>query len=140
MFDRIRRGRILSAGGLGVAGGVRRHVSVWLAILGLYVQLFAAGLCTAGLALNPAAGDPGAFPICHARADGNAPAPAQGQVHHPCPFCALHCQGAMVMAPSVGAPERFVAVASQATETTFVAPTPARFRAGAPPRGPPPSV
>jgi hypothetical protein len=143
VFDRIDGRRILNAGGLSAPGGVYRHLSAWLAILGLYVQLFAAGLCTAGSPFDPALGNSGqgAFPICHAAA-GDPSAPAQGPApaHQACPFCALHCQAAMVFAPSVGSLQSFVAVSSEATQAPFVTPNAARFPAGAPPRGPPPSV
>jgi Protein of unknown function (DUF2946) len=120
---------------------VRGHISAWLAILGLYVQLFAAGLCTAGSPLDPALANSaqGGFPICHASGGGDQSAPAQGpaQAHHACPFCALHCQAAMVLAPLIASPQSFVAGSSEAAPAPFVTPRAARFPAGAPPRGPP---
>lgn len=140
MFDRICGRRILRAGRRNAAGMARRHVPAWLAILGLYVQLFAAGLCTAGTPLDPALGTQGALPICHTGSDQSAPAQDRAPADHACPFCALHCQAAMVMAPSFGAPERFVVVSAQAAQPPFIVPSPARFPAGAPPRGPPASV
>lgn len=141
MFDRIGRRRTLSAGGFRASSGAYRHISAWFAILGLYVQLFAAGLCTAGSPFDAALANSaqGSFPICHASGSSDQPAPAQGpaSAHHACPFCALHCQAAMVLAPSVGSPQSFVAVSSEATSASFVTPHAARFPAGAPPRGPP---
>ncbi|HKH81087.1 MAG TPA: DUF2946 family protein [Methylovirgula sp.] len=141
MFDRMcTRGK---AGGLDAASA-RRHIGAWLAILGLYVQLFAAGLCTAGspLSIDASSGNLAAFPICHTPGSSDQSAPAQGPapVHHACPFCALHCKAAMVMAPSVGAPERFVAISTPATQALFIVPAPARYSAGASPRGPPASA
>ncbi|MFZ3177595.1 MAG: hypothetical protein WBC64_00195 [Methylovirgula sp.] len=116
-------------------GSARRRFCAGLAILGLYVQLFAAGLCTAGFA--PAAG---AFPICHTPATGSQPDQAPAQDHRPCPFCALHCKAAMVLPPSIGAPERFTAAAVRSEHAAFLVPAPARFSISAPPRGPPASA
>jgi hypothetical protein len=139
VFERIRGQRILRTSGI---GGRARAVSAWLAILGLYVQLFATGLCAAPL--DPALGNAaqGAFPICHTPRDSNQSAPTQAPApfHQTCPFCALHCHAAMVMAPSIGVIQTFVAVSTHPAQAIFIAPSPARFSAGAPPRGPPASA
>jgi hypothetical protein len=131
VFDRIGRES------WGAVGGRGRRFCAALAILSLYVQLFAAGLCTAGSSADALANQ-GAFPICHTSDGGSAP--AQDQAHQACPFCALHCKAAMVMSPSIGTPERFVAVAAHAELTSFLVPAPTRFSLGAPPRGPPASA
>jgi hypothetical protein len=138
VFGRIYRRRIVRAGGHGMA---RRQLSAWLAILGLYVQLFAAVLCTSGAALPSDAFAQGAFPICHTGSgDPSAPAQDQAPGHHACPYCAIHCKAALLLAPAIGAPQNFVAVATQATPAPFVVPAQARFSLGAPPRGPPASA
>jgi hypothetical protein len=119
------------------AVGARRFCAA-LAILSLYVQLFAAGLCTTGSPADALANQ-GGFPICHTPESGGS-APAQDQAHHDCPFCALHCKAAMVLSPSIGAPEPFVAVRAHAELASFLVPAPARFSLSAPPRGPPASA
>ena len=129
-------GRSVSA-----VGARGRRFCAAFAILGLYVQLFAAGLCTAGFAsADPAA--PNAFPICHTPENGSPSnqAPAQDQAHHACPYCALHCKAAMVIPPPVGAPQRFVELAPRPDATQFLIPATARFFLSAPPRGPPASA
>jgi hypothetical protein len=149
VFDRIRgrggsdvgitsRRRLLQA--RDARGDVRRRFCAGLAILSLYVQLFAAGLCGSSFAVSPAAA--GAFPICHTRASGSPSdqAPAQDQAHHDCAFCALHCKAAMVLPPSIGAPHRFVAATTRIESASFIVPAPARFPISAPPRGPPASA
>jgi hypothetical protein len=142
VFDRIFRRRIVRAGRRDAAGMARRQLSAWLAILGLYVQLFAAGLCTSGTPFSiDAAFAQGAFPICHTGSgDPSAPAQDQAPGHHACPYCAIHCKAAMLLAPAIGAPESFAAVATQATPAPFAIPGHARFSLGAPPRGPPASA
>jgi hypothetical protein len=138
VFDRIRRRDILTAGR--GAAGAARHVATWLAILGLYLQLFAVGLGSGGPLDQRLASSPqGAFPICHTSGGGDPSAPAQAD-HHSCPFCALHCHAALAVAPSVGILQTFGAVPSDAIQASFIAPNTARFPAGAPPRGPPTSV
>lgn len=126
-----------SAGAVNVRG---RRFCAALAIFSLYVQLFSAALCTAG---SPASADAltnqSAFPICHTPNSGGS-APAQDQAHRNCPFCALHCKAAMVLSPSIGVPEHFVAIAAHAELKFFLFPAPARFSLGAPPRGPPTSA
>jgi hypothetical protein len=115
-----------------------RRFCAALAILSLYIQLFAAGLCAAGSPANALATQ-GGFPICHTPASGGS-APAQDQAHHDCPFCALHCKAAMVLSPSPGTPAPFVAAAAHAELASFIVPASARFSLGAPPRGPPASA
>jgi hypothetical protein len=130
VFVRIG-GKGTNAGALGAGG---RRFCAGLAILGLYVQLFAACLCTAGFA--PAAG---AFPICHTPATGSQPNQPPAQDHRDCPFC-LHCKAAMALPPSIGAPERVTAVAARLDHAAFLVAAPARFSISAPPRGPPASA
>jgi hypothetical protein len=140
VFDRIRRRGILKSAGRGAAGSAR-HVATWLAILGLYLQLFAVGLGRGGpLDQTLASLAQGAFPICHTSGGADPSVPAQAPDHHSCPFCALHCHAALVVAPSVGILQTFVAVPSDAIQASFLTPNTARFPAGAPPRGPPTSV
>jgi hypothetical protein len=145
VFDRIRRESDLGVrSGRGVRyafrrrGGVLRRLCAGLAIFGLYVQLFAAGLC--GSALAQSLAGPSAFPICHTPASGSPSDQAPAQDHRSCPFCAVHCKAAMVLPPSVGAPERFVAAATRIEPAHFLVPAPARFSISAPPRGPPASA
>jgi hypothetical protein len=121
---------------VGAVSARGRRFCAALAILSLYVQLLAAGLCTAGSPADALANQ-GAFPICHTPGGGSPP--AQDQAHHDCPFCALHCKAAMVVSPSIGVPERFVAVV-HAELAFFLVPAPARFSLGAQPRGPPASA
>src|SRR5579862_4807013 len=78
-----------------------RQLLAGLAILGLYVQLMAAGLCAAGSA---AAADPAGFPICHTDVGGSDSAPSGNHPpasQHPCPFCAVHCHAAITAAFAV---------------------------------------
>jgi hypothetical protein len=145
VFDRVRtRGGLGGDSARGIRrairprGGVRRRFCAGLAIFGLYIQLFAAGLCGSSFALGLAG--PGAFPICHTPASGSPADPAPGQDHRSCPFCALHCKAAMVLPPSIGAPERFLAAATRVEPASFIVPAPARFSISAPPRGPPASA
>ncbi len=148
MFDRIRAQGDLAADAAswrsrkarplrGHTAGARRFCA-GLAILGLYIQLFAAGLCGSSFALSLAG--PGGFPICHTPASGSPSDPAPAQNQQPCPFCALHCKAAMVLPPSIGAPERFVAAATRVEPARFIVSAPARFAISAPPRGPPASA
>jgi hypothetical protein len=134
VFGHISR-KGLNAGASGAGG---RRFCTALAVLGLYVQLLAAGLCTTSSPADALA-NRGAFPICHTQETGGSP-PAQDQTHHDCPFCALHCKAAMVPPPSIGTPERFVDVATHAELPIFIVPARARFSLGAPPRGPPASA
>jgi hypothetical protein len=124
---------------------LRRYFVAWLAILGLYVQLAAAGLCTAGLPLAP---DPATglsvFPICHSPSSDDIaaqtpgdPAPAH---QHDCPFCAVHCHAAMGMAPAISGLDSIADVSAQVVPAALIVPQAARFPAGAPPRGPPTSI
>lgn len=123
-----------------------RQIAAWLAIVGLYVQLAAAGLCSCGLPVASAA--PGAFPICHTQSAASADhGTKQAQndrapAHHeqPCPFCTVHCHAAMALAPSIAALDHVSIVAKSTHVAAFVIPSPARFSLGAPPRGPPQSV
>ncbi len=123
---------------------LRRHLAAWLAILGLYVQLAAAGLCTVGLPSSADATGLGPFPICHSQSDDESAGQAQNDHapghQHECPFCAVHCHAAMVMAPSVAGLDSISLVAKPADPAPFIVPQAARFPAGAPPRGPPVSV
>lgn len=146
MFDRIRErcnlyarmtGRRRHKVNIGIRGGARRCCA-GLAILGLYVQLFAAGLCGSSFAAGPATAGP--FPICHTPATGSPADPAQDQAPHDCPFCALHCKAAMVLPPSIGTPERFAAATTRIESAFFIVPAPARYAISAPPRGPPASA
>jgi len=139
--DRFNRQGITSWPATAVAMPLRRQIAAWLAILGLYVQLAAAGLCTCGLpVLSPA----GPFPICHGQnaADNASQAPDHHTpVHHDeCPFCQAHCHAAMVAAPGLASIERFDAVLPGTEPAPFIVPQAARFQAGAPPRGPPASI
>lgn len=126
----------------GAATSVQAHVAVWLGILALYMQLAAAGLCTAGLPLSPGpAAGLSAFPSCHSPSSDDSAGQAQSDhapAHqHECPFCAVHCHVAMVMAPAISGLSSVYAVPKPADPAPFVAPRAARFPAGAPPRGPP---
>lgn len=125
---------------------VIRQVAAWLAVFGLYVQLAAAGLCACGLPTANAS--PGAFPICHSQSSAGADqSTKQAQndhapVHHgePCPFCAVHCHAAMVVAPSIAVLDHVSVVAKPIKVAAFGIPSPVHFSLGAPPRGPPRSV
>ncbi len=140
MFDRVRTRRHFKAGGL-KALAAPRHVCAWLAIVGLYVQLFAAGFCTAGV--NPAFADDGltAFPICHSQGSAENSATQQGDnaptQHSTCPFCAIHCNAVMVITPSLIALVSAAIVSVKLERASFAVPPPALFFAGASPRGPP---
>ncbi|HLH11206.1 MAG TPA: DUF2946 family protein [Methylovirgula sp.] len=132
MFVRAANGRASGAGTVGARPG--RQIAVWLAIFGLYVQLFAAALCT-----SAAAGDAltNGVSLCHSAAANHDSAPAPDRAHHDCPFCAIHCHGAVVASPSLGIVENFVSVLTQAPVALYSAPAPTRSFAGASPRGPP---
>lgn len=123
---------------------LRRHIAAWLAILGLYVQLAAAGLCTAGLPVAADAAGLSSFPICHAQSGNHGSTPTPGDPvpahQHECPFCAVHCHAAMVMAPSISGQDSVYAVSPSAAPAPIIVPHVARFPAGAPPRGPPASA
>jgi len=133
----LARGRAVAAIPL------RRHVVVWLAVFGLYLQLAAAGLCPCGLPAPLAAGGPAAFPICHLQTSD-----APGQTHndhapapqHECAFCTLHCHAAIGVAPALVGVDAVHAVSAPAERAVFIVPQAARFPAGAPPRGPPASI
>ncbi len=128
-----------------MAASAQRHVAIWLGILALYMQIAAAGLCTAGLPVSAdAASGLSPFPICHAQSGDHAdaqtpgnPAPAH---QHECPFCAVHCHAAMVMAPAINGLDSVYAVSTPAAPAPVIVPQAARFPAGAPPRGPPASA
>ena len=126
---------------LSVAMSAQRHIAAWLAILGLYVQLAAAGLCTAGLPVAADAAGLSSFPICHAQSGNHGSTPTPGNPvpahQHECPFCAVHCHAAMVTAPSISVQHSTYAVSLPADPASFIVPHVARFSAGAPPRGPP---
>lgn len=143
MFDRVRTRRHFKASSL-TALTARRHVYAWLAIVGLYVQLFAAGFCTAGF--NPAFADDGlnAAPICHSQGSAENSATQQGDNapahHHTCPFCAIHCNAVMVLTPSLIALVSAAIVSVKLERASFAVPSAALFFAGASPRGPPVSA
>lgn len=104
-----------------------------LAIAGLYLQLAAVALCTAGL---PSGSDLLLFPICHSAVDGNATPKPGHAPQQSCPFCALHCHAAMALPPAL----HFVKPTSLATGAPAPLATsqpPLRFAIAAEPRGPP---
>ncbi|MGB8276573.1 MAG: DUF2946 family protein [Methylovirgula sp.] len=145
MSDRVHQIWRSRQAALGAAASVQAHVAVWLGILALYMQLVAAGLCAAGLPLSP---DPAAglsaFPTCHSPSNDDSAGQAQSDhapAHqHECPFCAVHCHAAMVMAPAISGLDSVYAVPKPANPAPFVVSQAARFPAGAPPRGPPASA
>ncbi len=131
------------AGVTGVTGPVRRVLLAWLAILGLMVQLSAAGACTMGSA-GPLA-DIAAFPICHgqAAADRSTDTHDRGGHHAPgqqapCPYCALHCHVALASPPAIVTAGATVVIAAAGPQPARprVGPT-IRVCAAASPRGPP---
>ncbi|MHB8884132.1 MAG: DUF2946 family protein [Methylovirgula sp.] len=127
------------------AASAQRYVAAWLAILALYLQIAAAGLCTCGLpVLTDASAGPGAFPICHSQSNDEAQTQSDhAPAHHhqqDCPFCTAHCHAAMVVTPSISGLDSIYAVATTSARAPFIVPQAARFPAGAPPRGPPASA
>ena len=99
-------------------GGLRRVLTAWLALLGLFVQL------TRPPAPAPMGGAPadarigrGPFPICHAYrpADddatrGHDPAPSH---HDACPFCSTCCHAAIALPQGFAVPTRVAVVATE---------------------------
>lgn len=124
----------------------RRYLAAVLAILALYVQLAAAGLCAAGLMAAPADAA-GAFPICHAPGDaseatktGSSQDDPQPAHRHACPFCAVHCHAAMAAASQVASVAARAAVVTHRDLPSSPVIQSVRFPAGTPPRGPPLSM
>ncbi|MEW6435970.1 MAG: DUF2946 family protein [Pseudomonadota bacterium] len=123
-------------GGFRLKPSVRNQFVAGLAILGLYLQLAAAALCMAGFTSGP---DLSGFPICHSSSGDQAPASKSGvpqQQQHSCPFCALHCHAALVLAAAIV----LAALASVATPVEprqLTALPRLRFAIAAQPRGPP---
>jgi hypothetical protein len=121
----------------------RGHAGTWFAGLALYVQIIAGAFCAAGTAnaaFDTLADSP--FPICHAqsRDEASAQTPDGGQApahHHSCPFCSVHGQAAMAPPPAVAGLEIPLAVSVTPEQAALIFPSPSRFPAGAPPRGPP---
>jgi hypothetical protein len=118
-----------------------RQFAALIAVIGLYAQLAAAGLCTCDL---PRTAGLGAFPICHTQHKNEATKQAQNDQappahqQQPCPFCMAHCHAAVTAAPSVASVDGVgYLVAARAERAAFLVPPPARFSLGAPPRGPP---
>ncbi len=106
-----------------------------LAVLGLYLQLAAGALCTAGLPSNSSLDG---FPICHAASgdQGSLPKPGHAPQQQSCPFCALHCHLAVILPPAL--PIIALAAAAWAAQLTHTAAQPRlRFAIAAQPRGPP---
>jgi hypothetical protein len=139
VYDRFNIAKLWQRA-LSRSGARLRQLAALVAVLGLYAQLAAAGLCTCDL---PRAAS--AFPICHTQSQNEAtkqaqndPAPAH---QHPCPFCVAHCHAAMAAAPAVASVDAVVyVVAARAEPAPFLIPQAARFSLGAPPRGPPVSI
>jgi Protein of unknown function (DUF2946) len=125
----------------------RRYVGAWFAIFCLYIQLAATAACAAGSPLSLDSGfadlSQSPFPICSSESsdDSSAQVPNGDHSpahHHACPFCAVHCHAVMAPAPVLASLETLFAVPVNTDRSaTFIFPSPARFRAGAPPRGPP---
>lgn len=115
-----------------------RQVFAGLAILGLYVQLIAAGLCAASSATGADLTD---FPICHTDiSSGKTPVPSGDHApasQHSCPFCAIHCHVVIVLAPAIMALAIGAVVATPQRRGVVVTLTFTRFFASAAPRGPP---
>lgn len=138
MFDRIGKGHV-RASGFGAASGLR-HIPVWLAVLALYLQLFAAALCIGSSRSSEATN---AFSICHTPGNGDPSGSARNKAPtgRSCPFCAIHCKAAMALAPSIGVSQTFIAVSTRVEHLAAPALVlPARLFLSAPPRGPPVSA
>lgn len=165
---RDRKAEETLQGGLAAKRGWPRRLAASFAILGLYMQLAAAGFCTCCL---PNLGGLAAAPPCHVHVyaaptadaghtalqandalaqealahealalDDHAQHDHAPAPHQNCPFCTVHCHAAMVQAPSIGVVQQTAALPVQLEPVPFIAPQAARFPAGAPPRGPPTSV
>ncbi|MGO9007471.1 MAG: DUF2946 family protein [Beijerinckiaceae bacterium] len=125
---------------------MRGRAGAWFAGLALYVQIIAGAFCVAGTAnaaFDTLPDSP--FPICRSQRgdEASAQTPDGGQApahHHSCPFCSVHGQATMAPPPSVAGLEIPLAVSMTTEQAAFIFPSPARFRAGAPPRGPPSAV
>ena len=127
------------------ARAARRAITVWLAVIGLLIQLSASAACAIGDVSGAASATGAPFPICHAAGSDEAArqagdrAPDHGSGHHEaCPFCSVHCHAAVALAPSVPHVVPIGVAALALGSVPLVAATGVRVRAGASPRGPPP--
>ena len=114
------------------------HAAVWLAVFCVYVQLLAAALCPVG-SVGAALG-PGAFPICHAAAEGVDHRSRDGQTPLPddhCPFCAIHCHTTAALTATSIAPAPLALAFAAVERPSFSVPAAPRRIAGGSPRGPP---
>ena len=157
----VMQGKILSGTAMDLASNIKTHrfrpiargavrstgrlATAWLAVFCLYVQLAASVVCLSGAPLGAVSVDASRAPICHTPAGGEAGTAHHGDLpghdlpdHGSCPFCALHCHGAI---------PGFVASIAVPTQSSFVRPRIApprtvaralpRLIAGVSPRGPP---
>ncbi len=139
---KIRRSR---RGSLIASSSANRHVTAWIAVVCLCVQLAASAACGVGTPLDAAFAGPerGLFPICHAGVGGEELGQTSNGRHTPahqqgCLFCQVHCHAAMALTPTIAVVSKPSLVVSASAEPPLLVVRPsARFPAGAPPRGPP---